>query len=58
MRQSIVGCSMLEDKASELRASMRDTLMRLLAEADTLADTLLAAKLSEVLAVLEKPIPR
>lgn len=49
---------MLEDKASELRASMQDTLMRLLAQADTLADTLLSAKLAEVLAVLEKPIPR
>lgn len=58
MQQSIVGCSMLEDKASELRASMQDTLMRLLAQADTLADTLLSAKLAEVLAVLEKPIPR
>ncbi len=49
---------MLEDKASELRASMRATLMRLLAEADSLPDTLLAAKLSEVVAVLERPPSR
>lgn len=49
---------MLEDQASEMRNAMRDTLMRLLAEADILPDTLLAAKLSEVVAVLERPTPR
>lgn len=49
---------MPDDGSSETLASMHETLMRLIAAAEDLADTLLAVKLSEVADVVERALRR